>query len=68
MRLFRVFLCVVLALTLMAPIVGAANKVETPVAAIAVEPLQIGDRGDEVLAIQQKLSQMGFVVGSMDGV
>lgn len=68
MHLFRVFLCMVLALTLMAPIVGAANKVETPVAAIAVEPLQIGDRGDEVLAIQQKLSQMGFVVGSMDGV
>jgi cell wall-associated NlpC family hydrolase len=32
------------------------------------EPLQVGDRGDEVLAVQEKLSQMGFVVGSMDGV
>lgn len=33
-----------------------------------VEPLQVGDRGEEVLAIQEKLSQMGYVVGSMDGV
>ena len=33
-----------------------------------VDPLQIGDRGDEVLVLQEKLSQMGYVVGSMDGV
>jgi peptidoglycan DL-endopeptidase CwlO len=39
-----------------------------PTAFAAVEPMQQGDRGDEVLAIQEKLSQMGFVVGSMDGV
>ena len=32
------------------------------------EPMQVGDQGDEVLAIQEKLSQMGYVVGSMDGV
>lgn len=37
-------------------------------AAWAAEPLQVGDRGDEVLALQEKLSQMGYVVGSMDGV
>ena len=36
--------------------------------AAPVDPLQVGDRGDEVLAVQEKLSQMGFVVGSMDGV
>jgi len=36
--------------------------------AAPVDPLQVGDQGDEVLAIQEKLSQMGFVVGSMDGV
>ena len=33
-----------------------------------MEPLQVGDRGDEVQAVQEKLSQMGYVVGSMDGV
>ena len=33
-----------------------------------VESLQVGDQGDEVLAVQEKLSQMGYVVGSMDGV
>ena len=36
--------------------------------AAPVDPLQVGDRGDEVLAVQEKLSQMGYVVGSMDGV
>ena len=36
--------------------------------AAPVDPLQGGDRGDEVLAVQEKLSQMGYVVGSMDGV
>lgn len=40
-----------------------------PVAQAAPEePLQVGDQGDEVLALQEKLSQMGYVVGSMDGV
>ena len=34
----------------------------------APEPLQRGDRGDEVLALQERLSEMGYVVGSMDGV
>ena len=37
-------------------------------AALAADPLQVGDRGDEVLALQEKLSQMGYVVGSIDGV
>jgi peptidoglycan hydrolase-like protein with peptidoglycan-binding domain len=49
------------------PAVSAAPQVETPNSAVA-EPLQVGDRGDEVLILQQKLSQMGYVVGSMDGV
>ena len=34
----------------------------------APEPLQAGDRGDEVQALQEKLSDMGYIVGSMDGV
>ena len=38
------------------------------VAFAAVEPLQVGDRSDEVLAVQKKLSDLGYIVGSMDGV
>lgn len=57
MRLVRVFFLSLLAVTFFVPAAYAA-----------VEPMQQGDRGDEVLAVQEKLSQMGFVVGSMDGV
>ena len=67
MRRFRIVLLVVLSLTLLLSAVSAAPQVETPNSAVA-EPLQVGDRGDEVLILQQKLSQMGYVVGSMDGV
>lgn len=45
-----------------------ALTVSLPAAWAAPEPLQNGDRGDEVLALQEKLSEMGYVVGSMDGV
>ena len=38
------------------------------VAWAAPEPLQQGDQGDEVLVLQERLSGMGYVVGSMDGV
>ena len=67
MRRFRIVLLVVLSLTLLLSAVSAAPQVETPNSTVA-EPLQVGDRGDEVLILQQKLSQMGYVVGSMDGV
>ena len=58
MRLFRTLIVFLFLVFLSMPAVYA-----TP-----VDPLQVGDRGDEVLAVQEKLSQMGFVVGSMDGV
>jgi len=67
LRRFRIVLLVVLSLTLLLSAVSAAPQVETPNSPVA-EPLQVGDRGDEVLILQQKLSQMGYVVGSMDGV
>jgi len=67
LRRFRIVLLVVLSLAMLLPAVSAAPQVETPNSAVA-EPLQVGDRGDEVLILQQKLSQMGYVVGSMDGV
>lgn len=57
MRLVRIVL-LLLALVCLAPAAYAAP----------VDPLQVGDRGDEVLAVQEKLSQMGYVVGSMDGI
>ncbi len=68
MRLFRVCLFFVLAMTFLLPVAMAAPTGEKTVAATASEPMQVGDRGDEVLAVQEKLSQMGFVVGSIDGV
>lgn len=58
MRLTRVLVLSFFMLMISASAVWAA----TP------EPLQQGDRGDEVLALQEKLSEMGYVVGSMDGV
>ena len=57
MRLFRVLFLSLLTLTFSMSAAWAA-----------VEPLQQGDRGDEVLAVQEKISEMGYVVGSMDGV
>ena len=67
MRKVRVALFVLLTLSFLVSAVSAAPQVETANQTVA-EPLQVGDRGDEVLALQQKLSQMGYVVGSMDGV
>ena len=67
MRSIRVVLLVVLTLTFLLATVSAAPKVETPNSDVP-EPLQVGDRGDEVQLLQEKLSQMGYVVGSMDGV
>ncbi|MHC1758879.1 MAG: NlpC/P60 family protein [Negativicutes bacterium] len=58
MRAYRTLIVFLFLVFLLMPAVYAAP----------VDPLQVGDRGDEVLAIQEKLSQMGFVVGSMDGV
>lgn len=58
MRLIRVLFVFALFLILFAPSGFAAPA----------ESLQVGDRGDEVQAVQEKLSQMGYVVGSMDGV
>ena len=58
MRAYRTLIVFMFLVFLLMPAVYAAP----------VEPLQVGDRGDEVLAVQEKLSQMGFVVGSMDGV
>ena len=58
MRFFRVLFLSLLTLTLSMPAVWAA----------VAEPLQQGDRGDEVLAVQEKISEMGYIVGSMDGV
>ena len=57
MRLFRLGLFVLFAL-----------MISMPAAWAAAEPLQVGDRGDEVQALQEKLSDMGYIVGSMDGV
>ena len=67
MRKVRVALFFVLTLSFLMSAVSAAPQLETANQTVA-EPLQVGDRGDEVLALQQKLSQMGYVVGSMDGV
>lgn len=58
MRVVRLFVLLLLSVVLLMPAAYAAP----------VDPLQVGDRGDEVLAVQEKLSQMGYVVGSMDGV
>ena len=57
MRLFRLGVFVLFALTISMSAAWAAS-----------EPLQVGDRGDEVQALQEKLSDMGYIVGSMDGV
>ena len=57
MRFFRVLFLSLLTLTLSMSAAWAA-----------AEPLQQGDRGDEVLAVQEKISEMGYVVGSVDGV
>lgn len=58
MRLIRILVVLVLSVVFLMPAAYAA----------AEEALQVGDRGDEVQAVQEKLSQMGYVVGSMDGV
>jgi len=58
LRVIRVLVVLMFSVLFLMPAVYAAPE----------EPLQVGDRGDEVLAVQEKLSQMGFVVGSMDGV
>ena len=58
MRLYRILIVLMFLVFLLMPAVYASP----------IDPLQVGDRGDEVLAVQEKLSQMGFVVGSMDGV
>ena len=58
MRLVRTLIVLMFSVFLFMPAAYAAP----------VDPLQVGDRGEEVLAVQEKLSQMGFVVGSMDGV
>lgn len=58
MRIIRVLVLMLVSVVLLMPAAYAAPE----------EPLQVGDRGDEVQAVQEKLSQMGYVVGSMDGV
>lgn len=58
MRFDRFVVVLLFSLFCLIPVVQAAPE----------EPLQVGDQGDEVLALQEKLSQMGYVVGSMDGV
>ena len=58
MRIIRILVLMVVSVVLLMPAAYAAPE----------EPLQVGDRGDEVQAVQEKLSQMGYVVGSMDGV
>jgi len=58
LRLIRILVLLAVSVVFLMPAAYAAS----------VEPLQIGDRGDEVQAVQEKLSQMGYVVGSMDGV
>lgn len=82
MRIVRVWLACVTAMVVlisgvMAAPIPAPIEAKTAVSATAaaaqtavapVEPMQIGDRGDEVLSVQQKISQMGFAVGPLDGV
>ena len=58
MRFDRFVVVLLFSLFCLIPVVQAAPE----------EPMQVGDQGDEVLAVQEKLSQMGYVVGSMDGV
>jgi len=58
LRIIRVLVLMLVSVVLLMPAAYAAPE----------EPLQVGDRGDEVQAVQEKLSQMGYVVGSMDGV
>ena len=58
MRITRVLILLVVSVVLFMPAAYAEP----------VESLQVGDRGDEVQAVQEKLSEMGYVVGSMDGV
>ncbi len=58
MRIIRILILLAVSVVLLMPAAYAAPE----------EPLQVGDRGDEVQAVQEKLSQMGYVVGSMDGV
>ena len=58
MRFDRFVVVLLFSLFCLIPVVQAAPE----------EPIQVGDQGDEVLAVQEKLSQMGYVVGSMDGV
>ena len=58
MRFDRFVVVLLFSLFCLIPVVQAAPE----------EPMQVGDQGDEVLAVQEKLSQMGYVVRSMDGV
>ena len=58
MRFYRFVVVLLFSLFCLIPVVQAAPE----------EPMQVGDQGDEDLAVQEKLSQMGYVVGSMDGV
>ena len=58
MRFDRFVVVLLFSLFCLIPVVQAAPE----------EPIQVGNQGDEVLAVQEKLSQMGYVVGSMDGV
>jgi peptidoglycan DL-endopeptidase CwlO len=58
LRLIRILVVLVFSLVFLIPAAYAEP----------VDPLQVGDRGDEVQVVQEKLSQMGYVVGSMDGV
>lgn len=58
MRIARILVLLVVSVVLFMPAAYAEP----------VEALQVGDRGDEVQAVQEKLSEMGYVVGSMDGV
>jgi len=58
LRLIRILVVLVFSVVFLMPAAYAASE----------EALQVGDRGDEVQAVQEKLSQMGYVVGSMDGV
>ena len=58
MRFDRFVVVLLFSLFCLIPVVQAAPE----------EPMHVGDQGDEVLAVQEKLSQMGYVVGSMDGV
>ena len=57
----RCWLCLVLALCL--PLLGLAQAEETAPAAA----LKYGDRGENVVAIQERLKELGYYTGKISG-